>query len=213
MDRDDLIDLFSEFGPIDIRRMFNGYGIVADGVNFAMSLRARLIFRVDDLTAARYDAEGLKPFQYQTRNKTVVVKSYRHIPERLYDDPEELAVWAREAVGAAQRAKAGKAAKRETAKTRHHSRSPVPRRKQKPPDRHRAKAPELRRKKYQASGDLDLAGRRIFRVGLADDAVAAIAFGGIEAGISPLDQGLGVVASLQHRDADRHCHPAKDFAG
>jgi DNA transformation protein len=111
MDRDDLIDLFSEFGPIVIRRMFSGYGIVVDGVNFAMSLRAGLIFRVDDLTAARYSTEGLKPFQYQTRNKTVVVKSYRHIPERLYDDPEELAVWAREAVGAAQRAKAGKVAK------------------------------------------------------------------------------------------------------
>ena len=111
MDRDDLIDLFSEFGSISVRRMFSGYGIMADGVNFAMSLRAGLIFRVDDLTAGRYDAEGLKPFQYQTRNKTVIVKSYRHLPERLYDDPEELAVWAREAVGAAQRAKSAKGAK------------------------------------------------------------------------------------------------------
>lgn len=111
MDRDDLIDLFSEFGTIAVRRMFSGFGIVADGVNFAMSLRAGLIFRVDDVTAGRYDAEGLKPFQYQTRNKTVTVKSYRHIPERLYDDPEELAEWAREAVGAAQRAKSAKVAK------------------------------------------------------------------------------------------------------
>lgn len=111
MDRDDLIDLFSEFGPIGVRRMFSGFGIVADGVNFAMSLRAGLIFRVDDVTAGRYDAEGLKPFQYQTRNKTVTVKSYRHIPERLYDDPEELAEWAREAVGAARRAKSAKVAK------------------------------------------------------------------------------------------------------
>ena len=111
MDRDDLIDLFSEFGPIRLRRMFSGYGIVADGVNFAMSLRAGLIFRVDDLTVGRYDAEGLRPFQYQTRNKTITVKSYRHLPERLYDDPEELAIWAREAVGAAQRAKSSKAAR------------------------------------------------------------------------------------------------------
>lgn len=111
MDRDDLIDLFSEFGPIGLRRMFSGYGIVADGVNFAMSLRAGLIFRVDDLTVGRYEAEGLKPFQYQTRDKTVIVKSYRHLPERLYDDPEELAVWAREAAGAAQRAKSRKSAR------------------------------------------------------------------------------------------------------
>jgi DNA transformation protein len=111
MDRDDLIDLFSEFGSISVRRMFSGYGIVADGVNFAMSLRAGLIFRVDDLTVGRYEAEGLKPFQYQTRNKIVTVKSYRHLPERLYDDPEELAVWAREAVGAAKRAKSAKTAR------------------------------------------------------------------------------------------------------
>jgi len=108
MDRDHLIDLFSEFGPVVLRRMFSGYGIVADGVNFAMALRAGLIFRVDDLTVARYEAEGAKPFQYNTSNKTIVVKSYRHLPERLYDDPEELAVWAREAVEAAKRAAAKK---------------------------------------------------------------------------------------------------------
>ena len=109
MDRDYLIDLFSEFGPVVLRRMFSGYGIVADDVNFAMALRAGIIFRVDEQTDARYQAEGAKPFQYETRNKTVIVKSYRHLPERLYDDPEELAVWAREAVGAAKRAAAKKA--------------------------------------------------------------------------------------------------------
>lgn len=108
MDRDYLIDLFSEFGPISLRKMFSGFGITADGVNFAMALRAGIIFRVDELTIPRYDAEGAKPFQYDTRNKTVVVNSYRHLPERLYDDPEELAEWACEAVGAAKRAAAKK---------------------------------------------------------------------------------------------------------
>jgi DNA transformation protein len=112
MDRDYLIDLFSEFGPVVLRRMFSGYGIVADGVNFAMALRAGIIFRVDEVTIPRYEAEGAEPFQYETRNKTVVVKSYRHLPERLYDDPEELAVWAREAVAAAKRAAAKKPPKK-----------------------------------------------------------------------------------------------------
>lgn len=123
MDRDYLIDLFSEFGPIVLRRMFSGYGITADGVNFAMALRAGVIFKVDEITIPRYDAEGAKPFQYETRNKTVVVKSYRHLPERLYDDPEELAVWAHEAVAAAKRAAAKKrvrngTGKRDAAKTK-----------------------------------------------------------------------------------------------
>ncbi len=118
MDRDDLIDLFSEFGPVVLRRMFSGYGIVADGVNFAMALRAGIIFRVDDLTIPRYDAEGAKPFQYETKNKTVIVKSYRHLPERLYDDPEELVAWAREAVGAAKRAAAKRSGVKKRAATK-----------------------------------------------------------------------------------------------
>ncbi len=29
MDRDFLIDLFADFGPVTIRRMFSGYGISA----------------------------------------------------------------------------------------------------------------------------------------------------------------------------------------
>jgi TfoX/Sxy family transcriptional regulator of competence genes len=40
MDRDFLIDLFADFGPVTIRKMFSGYGISADGTNFALSLRA-----------------------------------------------------------------------------------------------------------------------------------------------------------------------------
>lgn len=130
MDRDHLIDLFSEFGPISLRKMFSGFGITADGVNFAMALRAGIIFRVDELTIPRYDAEGAKPFQYDTRNKTVVVNSYRHLPERLYDDPEELADWAREAVGAAKRA----AAKKSGVKKR------TPKKQAKPPARQKAPA-------------------------------------------------------------------------
>jgi len=39
MDRDFLIDLFADFGPVTIRRMFSGFGISADGINFALALR------------------------------------------------------------------------------------------------------------------------------------------------------------------------------
>ncbi len=98
-----------------LRRMFSGYGISVNGVNFAMALRDGLIFRVNDETVARYEAEGSAPFQYQSKNKTVVVKSYWHVPERLYDDPDELAAWARAALTAAQRASAKKPAKRKKA--------------------------------------------------------------------------------------------------
>jgi len=117
MDRDFLIDLFADFGPVTIRPMFSGFGISADGVNFALSLRAGLFFRADEATIPRFEAEGSKPFQYQTSKRAVTVASYWQLPARLFDDPEELSEWARAALSAAQRAalkkrpKAGKAAK------------------------------------------------------------------------------------------------------
>ncbi|MGQ0681812.1 TfoX/Sxy family protein [Bradyrhizobium sp.] len=104
MDREFLIDLFADFGPVTIRRMFSGYGISSDGTNFALALRAGLYFRADEATIPQYEAEGSKPFQYQTRARTVTVNSYWQLPARLFDDTEELGAWARAALAAAQRA-------------------------------------------------------------------------------------------------------------
>lgn len=104
MDRDFLIDLFADFGPVTIRRMFSGFGISADGTNFALALRGGLFLRADEQTIPRFEAEGSKPFQYQTRAKTVTVASYWQLPEWLYDDPEALTDWAKAALAAAQRA-------------------------------------------------------------------------------------------------------------
>lgn len=104
MDRDFLIELFAGFGPVAIRRMFSGFGISADGINFALALRGGLYLRADEQTIARFEAQGSKPFSYQTRAKTVTVASYWTLPERLYDDPDEMTDWARASLAAAQRA-------------------------------------------------------------------------------------------------------------
>jgi DNA transformation protein and related proteins len=123
MDREFLIDLFADFGPVTIRRMFSGYGISADGTNFALALRAGLYFRADEVTIPQFEAEGSKPFSYQTRARTVTVNSYWQLPARLFDDTEELSAWAKAALAAAQRAalkkrpKARKGAKKAAKKT------------------------------------------------------------------------------------------------
>jgi DNA transformation protein and related proteins len=104
MDREFLIDLFSDFGPVTIRPMFSGYGISVDGTNFAMALRAGLYFRADQETIPKFQAEGSRPFQYSTRSRAVTVNSYWQLPARLFDDREELAEWARAALVAAERA-------------------------------------------------------------------------------------------------------------
>src|SRR5271169_7215615 len=110
MDRDFLIDLFADFGPVTIRRMFSGFGISADGINFALALRGGLYLRADEQSIPHFEAEGSKPFQYQQRStaKIVTVNSYWELPARLFDDSEELTGWARVALAAAQRAELNK---------------------------------------------------------------------------------------------------------
>ncbi|MBR1220343.1 TfoX/Sxy family protein [Bradyrhizobium sp. U87765 SZCCT0131] len=108
MDREFLQDLFSAFGPVGLRRMFSGYGVSVDGVNFALVLRGAIYFRTDEHNVARFEDEGVKPFQYAARGKLVTINSYWQLPDRLYDDPEELAEWARASLGAAERAAAVK---------------------------------------------------------------------------------------------------------
>ena len=131
MDRDFLTDLFSDFGAVTIRPMFSGFGISADGINFALSLRAGLYFRADEATIPQFEAEGSKPFQYQTRARTVTVNSYWQLPARLFDDTEELGQWARAALAAAQRAalrkgpKQRKVAKKTTAAAAGKKRKPA----------------------------------------------------------------------------------------
>ena len=112
MDRDFLEELFVEFGPVNLRRMFSGYGVSVEGTNFALVLRGSIYFRVDDQNRAQFEDEGSKPFQYDARGKVVTIASYWQLPDRLYDDPEELAQWARGSLAAAERAAAAKRARR-----------------------------------------------------------------------------------------------------
>jgi DNA transformation protein len=104
MDRDFLTELFAGFGPVTIRRMFSGYGVSADGINFALVLRGAIYLRADAQSIPRFEAEGSKPFSYEAQGKVRVVGSYWQLPERLYDDPDEVTEWARAAHAAAGRA-------------------------------------------------------------------------------------------------------------
>jgi DNA transformation protein len=105
---DDIRELFSSFGPVDVRRMFGGAGIYAGGTMFALVADGVIYLKVDDGNAQAFELEALAPFTYETRTGRRGVMSYRRMPDRLYDDPDELAAWAREALAAAHRSGTGK---------------------------------------------------------------------------------------------------------
>ena len=103
---DDIRDLFFAFGPVTVRRMFGGAGIFVDGRMIGLISRDVIYLKADAETIPAFEQEGLAPFSYATRNGEHKLTSYWRMPDRLYDDPEELARWARTAHGAALRAAA-----------------------------------------------------------------------------------------------------------
>ncbi len=106
-DPDHIRELFAAFGPVTIRRMFGGAGIYADATMFALVADGTIFFKADERTIPAFEREGLGPFIYAAKNDKRVAMSYWRMPDRLYDDPDELARWANEALAAARRAAAG----------------------------------------------------------------------------------------------------------
>jgi DNA transformation protein len=104
VDPDHISEIFSAFGAVSVRRMFGGAGIYADGFMFALVAGDVIYLKVDAQNAPDFEREKLPPFTYAARNNKRAVMSYRRMPDRLYDDPDELARWARDALAAARRA-------------------------------------------------------------------------------------------------------------
>jgi DNA transformation protein len=107
MNRIDIAELFAAFGAVDVRRMFGGFGVYADGVMFAIVHDGVIYLKADEASRIAFEREGQGAFTYTARGKRVAL-SYWRIPDRLSDDPDELAAWAKTALAVAQRAKAAK---------------------------------------------------------------------------------------------------------
>jgi DNA transformation protein len=103
-DTERIAELFAAFGAVTVRRMFSGAGVFVDGLMIALAVDEVLYLKADPQTIPRFESEGLGPFSYQTKGGTRTLTSYWRMPERLYDDPDELAVWAHRAHESARRA-------------------------------------------------------------------------------------------------------------
>ncbi len=97
-----LRDLLGPVGHIVVRRMFGGAGIYADGVIFALISDDVFYLKADAQSEPRFLAEGLPRFTYESKSGVVALPYWR-APERLFDDPDEMSEWAREAIAASRR--------------------------------------------------------------------------------------------------------------
>ncbi len=100
-------ELFSSFRNVSVRRMFGGHGVFLEGLMFALEADGEMYLKADEHTIPKLAAENSEPFVYKAKGREISL-SYWKLPERLYDEPDELAAFARDAFEAARRAAAGK---------------------------------------------------------------------------------------------------------
>ncbi len=117
--RDYLGELFACIGPISLKRMFGLDALMAGGVMVGLVIAERIHLRTDDASRPSYEAEGGKPFTFM-KGSELIVTSYVSIPDRLYDEPEELALWARHAYAAAQQSPTAVKKRAKRARVRRH---------------------------------------------------------------------------------------------
>ena len=108
MDAEFIRDLFQPFAAVTVRRMFGGAGLFADGVMFGLVSDGQIYLKADVTTVNCFEREQSEPFEYATKNGKRTLTSYWRLPDRLYDDADELAEWARQALAAARRGAAVK---------------------------------------------------------------------------------------------------------
>ena len=99
-----LQELFEQFGTVQARKMFGGYGIYHDGVMFGLVEDDTLYLKTDETTVEHFKSRGLGQFEYDKGGNKVKMSYYR-APDEVMDNAEEAALWAWRAYEVAFRAK------------------------------------------------------------------------------------------------------------
>jgi DNA transformation protein len=106
------VDLFSDMGPVEARRMFGGAGLYADDVMFGLIDDDVIYLKVDETLKADLAAAGSRSWIYTERKglKAGIPQetSYWSLPESALDDPEEACAWGLRSLAVARVIKATK---------------------------------------------------------------------------------------------------------
>ena len=97
-----VLDQLRELDAVEARRMFGGFGLYQDETFFGIVHKGKLFFKIDDSTVGAYRRRKMKPFR---PNAKQTLKSYYQVPVEVLEDPDELCVWARRAIGCQTRKK------------------------------------------------------------------------------------------------------------
>jgi DNA transformation protein len=99
-----VLDLLSEMGPVNNRRMFGGAGLFMDGVMFALIASEMLYLKVDAQNQPAFEDLSLETLTYERQGKWITL-SYFKAPDECFDDPDVMMDWCQDAWEAAKRSK------------------------------------------------------------------------------------------------------------
>ena len=99
-------------GPIEIKPMFGGASVYADGLIFALLDDGVIWMKADDGNQPALEAAGARQISYTAKDGRVMLMPYWSLPASATDDPEEAVEWARGAIDAAMRKQAAKRVRR-----------------------------------------------------------------------------------------------------
>lgn len=89
------------------RPMFGGFGIYHGELFFALIADDRLYLKSDALNRADFVERGLGSFVYGAQGKTATM-SYFEAPPEVFEDRDEMKLWAEKGIAAARRAAGAK---------------------------------------------------------------------------------------------------------
>ena len=106
---DHCLELLAPLGAVRARRMFGGHGLYCDDLFFALIANDGLYVKVDAQSQPAFVAAGCEPFVYDAKGRAMTM-SYWSVPAEAMESPAVMQPWARQALAAALRANAAKAA-------------------------------------------------------------------------------------------------------
>jgi DNA transformation protein and related proteins len=99
---------FAALGPLEIKRMFGGAAVYANGLIFALLDDGVIWLKADEVNAPLLAQAGARQFTYPAKDGREMAMAYWSLPESALDDPDEAADWARQSIDAALRKAAAK---------------------------------------------------------------------------------------------------------
>ena len=62
-------ELFAQFGPVTVKRLFGSAGIFSDGLMFALVFDGAIFLKVDDTSIPDFEREGSRPVHLYPRQE------------------------------------------------------------------------------------------------------------------------------------------------